>query len=183
MDFPRQFSVAALFSVMAVAFAGCGGGPAATPAGSSATSTVEPAHNHPEHGPHGGDLVELGDEEYHAEIVHEADGTLSVYILDGAATNMVPIDAAEISLNVVHDGEAEQFALAAMPLESDAAGQSSRFVSADAHAGEELDHEGAQAKLAVTINGTSYQGSVEHDHAHGDHSHGDHAHDGGDHQH
>lgn len=178
MDYPRQFSVAALLSAFALAVAGCGGGPAPTPAGSSATSSVEPAHNHPEHGPHGGDLVELGDEEYHAEIVHETDGKLSVYILDGAATNMVPIDATEISLNVVHDGEAEQIALAAMPQESDAAGQSSRFVSADEHAGEDLDHEGTEAKLAVTINGTSYQGAVEHDHAHGDHSHG-----GGDHQH
>ena len=27
-------------------------------------------HAHPSHGPHGGDLIELGNEEYHAELVH-----------------------------------------------------------------------------------------------------------------
>lgn len=27
-------------------------------------------HAHPTHGPHGGDLIELGNEEYHAELVH-----------------------------------------------------------------------------------------------------------------
>lgn len=27
-------------------------------------------HSHPTHGPHGGDLIELGNEEYHAELVH-----------------------------------------------------------------------------------------------------------------
>lgn len=28
------------------------------------------SHAHPTHGPHGGDLIELGNEEYHAELVH-----------------------------------------------------------------------------------------------------------------
>ena len=30
----------------------------------------EDGHAHPTHGPHGGDLIELGNEEYHAELVH-----------------------------------------------------------------------------------------------------------------
>lgn len=30
----------------------------------------EDAHAHPSEGPHGGDLIELGNEEYHAELIH-----------------------------------------------------------------------------------------------------------------
>lgn len=33
----------------------------------------EHAHAHPSEGPHGGDLIELGNEEYHAELVHPHD--------------------------------------------------------------------------------------------------------------
>lgn len=33
----------------------------------------EHAHAHPTEGPHGGDLIELGNEEYHAELVHSHD--------------------------------------------------------------------------------------------------------------
>jgi len=161
-----------LFAVALLAFTGCGGAPAPAPA--PTTTTEEHAHEHPDHGPHDGDLVELGNEEYHAEIVHEAEGKLSVYILDSSAKNLVPIDATEITLNIVHDGSPEQHALAAAPTETDPAGKSSKFVSADAHAGEDLDLEGAQAKLAVTINGTAYQGAVAHNHA--GHEHSDHKH-------
>jgi hypothetical protein len=163
-----------LFSVALLAFTGCGGAPAPAPA--PTPTTEEHAHEHPDHGPHDGDLVGLGNEEYHAEIVHEAEGKLSVYILDSSAKNLVPIDATEITLNIVHDGSPEQHALAAAPAETDPAGKSSRFVSGDAHAGEDLDTEGVQAKLAVTINGTAYQGAIEHDHNHAGHDHGDHKH-------
>jgi hypothetical protein len=164
----------ALFAIGLLTFSGCGGGaPAEIPA--PAPPEHEHAHEHADHGPHGGDLVELGSEEYHAEIVHEADEKLSIYILDGSAKNLVPIDATEITLNIVHDGSPEQHALAAAPTETDPAGKSSRFVSADAHAGEDLDIEGVQAKLAVTINGTAYQGAVAHDHDH-DHAGHDHKH-------
>lgn len=158
-----------LFAVALLAFTGCGGG--AAPAPAPTPTTEEHAHEHPDHGPHDGDLVELGNEEYHAEVVHEADEKLSVYILDSSAKNLVPIDATEITLNIVHDGSPEQHALAAAPVETDPAGKSSRFVSADAHAGEDLDIEGAQAKLAVTINGTAYQGALAHNHDHAGHDH------------
>lgn len=180
-------AVLALLATLGLSIAGCGGGPAATepPEDSTASPSDAHAHEHPDHGPRGGDLVELGNEEYHAEVIHESDGKLSVYILDAAAKVDVPIEATEIMLNVVHDGAPEQFKLAASPVDSDPDGQSSRFVSIDEHAGADLDHDGTQAKLAVTINGTSYQGAIEHDHghSHGDHDHGEHKHDDGDHEH
>jgi hypothetical protein len=173
LSFHRPATV--LLGILAVGVAGCGGASTAVPTKSSG-ETAEHAHEHADHGPHDGDLVELGNDEYHAEIVHEADGKVSVYILDSSAKSAVPIDAAEVTLNIVHDGTPEQISLAAAPMDTDPAGQSSRFVTADAHASEDLDHEGVAAKLAVTINGTSYQGAIEHDHDHAGHDHGDHQH-------
>lgn len=51
-----------------------------------------------------GDLVELGNEEFHAEVVHGEAGSVTVYILDSAAKVTVPIDATELTINVSHDG-------------------------------------------------------------------------------
>jgi hypothetical protein len=62
-------------------------------------------HAHPNEGPHHGDLVELGNEEYHAEVVHGEAGSVTVYILDSAAKVAVPIEAAELMINISHDGE------------------------------------------------------------------------------
>ncbi|HQZ69109.1 MAG TPA: hypothetical protein PLY87_28675, partial [Planctomycetaceae bacterium] len=57
-------------------------------------------HAHPSEGPHHGDLVELGNEEFHAEVVHGEAGSVTVYILDSAAKVAVPIDATELTINV-----------------------------------------------------------------------------------
>ena len=126
-------------------------------------------HSHPSEGPHDGDLIELGNEEYHAELLHDEDaGTVTIYILDGGATKQVPIDASEITINAKHDGRPEQFSLAASPDESDPQGQSSRFVSNDKELAEHLDEEGADPRLVLTINGKSYRGDISHDHDHAD---------------
>jgi len=122
-------------------------------------------HAHPTEGPHHGDLVELGNEEYHAEILHDADaGTITIYVLDGAATEQVPIDATEVMINATHDGKPEQFKLAASPDTNDPQGKSSRFVSNDEELAHHLDEEDAEPRLVLTINGKSYRGVITHDH-------------------
>ncbi|MBL8851502.1 MAG: hypothetical protein JNG89_17595 [Planctomycetaceae bacterium] len=155
----------ALLGIFLFTLSGCGGGPA--PA-STVTSQAghDHEHAHADHGPHGGDLIELGSDEYHAEVVHQDGGKLGVYILDGAAAVAVPIDAGEITLNVVVDGQPAQYPLTASPTETDAAGKASLFVSADGQAHNALHREGATAKLVLTINGRSYQGAVMHSHSH-----------------
>jgi hypothetical protein len=136
-------------------------------------------HEHPSEGPHGGQLVELGNEQYHAEIVHDhSAGTVTVYLLDAAAEKPVPIDARELTINLKHGGRPEQFKLTASPDADDRPGRSSRFVSEDRELGEDLDSEGADPRLAVTIEGKPYTASIEHDHDHDDgddhdHGHGD----------
>ena len=88
--------------------------PAVPPAPAEPTAKTPAEHAHPDEGPHGGSLVELGDEKYHAELLHDDDkGTVTIYLLDGAAKNAVLTDAKEITFNVKHAKEAEQFQLAA----------------------------------------------------------------------
>ncbi len=125
------------------------------------------AHGHASHGPHHGDLIELGNEEFHAEIVHdEIAGTVTIYVLNGEATEQVPIDATEVTINATHDGSPEQFQLMASADTNDPEGKSSRFVSNDPDLASRLDEEGADARLVLTINGNSYRGAVAHDHDH-----------------
>ena len=158
----------ALLSMALFIISGCGGGAPATTVSSYAENEHDHAHGHEhaDHGPHGGDLIELGSDEYHAEVVHQEGGKLGVYILDGKAVATVAIDAGEITLNVVVDGKPAQYPLIASPTEADAAGKSSLFVSADDEAHAALHREGVAAKLVLTINGRSYQGAVTHSHSH-----------------
>lgn len=165
-------SVACLIIAAAVTLSGCGKGHSGgQPSQSAATGE---SHEHPTEGPHHGSLIELGNEEYHAELLHdEQAGTITVYILDSAGKQAVPVDAKELTINLSHDGQAEQFSLAASPETGDPPGQSSRFVSSDAELAEELDHEGVQAQLVVSVSGKQFRGVIEHDH--------DHDHEGHDH--
>ncbi|MEZ6087100.1 MAG: hypothetical protein R3C05_03520 [Pirellulaceae bacterium] len=138
----------------------------ATVDGSSASHDHdEGEHLHPTEGPHGGELIELGNEEYHAELVHnEAEGSVTLYVLDGAAKVPVAIDAIEVTINAKHQGEPVQFKLAANAETDDPTGKSSRFVSTDAQLGDVLDEEGADARLVLKINEKSYRGQVAHRH-------------------
>jgi hypothetical protein len=159
-----------------LALAGCGGqssGPSGSIAGVETGAPSGGAdHAHGAEGPHGGSLIELGNEEYHAEMVHdEQAGTITIYVLDSAAKTGVPIEATEVVINLKHEGRGEQFKLAASTESTDPAGQSSRFVSSDAELAADLDHEDAEAELVVMIQGKPYRGAIEHHHGHDEHDH------------
>lgn len=126
---------------------------------------------HPTEGPHHGSLIELGDEEYHGELIHDEKAeTVTIYILDKAAKSAVPIEATEVTINLKHDGKPEQFKLQASPTDQDPEGKSSRFVSSDKELAHHLDHKDSGAQLVVTIASKQYRGAVAHDHDH-DHKH------------
>ncbi|XZE33837.1 hypothetical protein SH501x_004646 [Pirellulaceae bacterium SH501] len=171
----HQYLIAALLSMCGLL--GCNPKDSSSESGSSASLTMDappPAtvdvHSHPTEGPHHGTLIELGKEEYHAELVHD-DKMVTIYILDSAAKTAVPIDSLELVINLVHDGKPEQFKLAASPDAGDPSGKSSRFALQDAELIEELEHAHAAAKLSVLIGGKSYRGDIKHDHAGHDHAH------------
>ena len=121
-------------------------------------------HAHPSEGPHHGDLVELGNEEFHAEVVHGDAGSVTVYILDSSAKTAVPIDATELAINISHDGNAEQFKLPAEREATDPEGKSSRFSIKDEELAKDLDDHDASAKLVVMIDGKSFSGQIKHEH-------------------
>jgi hypothetical protein len=124
-------------------------------------------HNHPEHGPHKGSLIELGNEEYHAELLHPGhgdDSAVTIYVLDGSAKKQVPIDAKTVAINIQHDGKPEQFALEASPDESDPEGQSSRFSSKDPELLKHFGEDHVHGRLVLKINDKSYSGELAHEH-------------------
>jgi len=124
-------------------------------------------HGHPSHGPHGGVLIELGNDEYHGELVHDEEaGTVTINVLDGSATQTLPIEASKVKINVVADGQPAQYSLAASPEESDPEGLSSRFVSSDEKLVGQLHEDGTVGTLVLTIKGKSYRGELAHDHDH-----------------
>jgi len=140
---------------------------AATPA-PAAPAAAAHAHAHPAEGPHHGTLIELGREDYHAELVHDQKAdTVTIYILDAAATAAVPIATAPLTLNVRAGGTAQQFPLAAKPQSTDPVGTSSAFTTGDKRVGQALHAKGATGHLNVEIAGKRYVGRVGgHSHAH-----------------
>jgi hypothetical protein len=125
-------------------------------------------HDHPEEGPHHGSLIELGKEEYHAELVHDDTAhKVTIYLLDGAAKKAVAIADKEIGVNLVIAGKPQQFKLPAAPQTEDAAGSSSRFELTSKEFCEALDDEKTTGRLNLSIAGKPYAGEI----THGGHDH------------
>ena len=163
--FSRFFIAGSLLSLAV----GCTNQPANAPtadkAGSPAVEADAHAHDHPSVGPHDGSLVELGNHEYHIEVTHDAT-SVTLYVLDGHAKQVVPIDTSEVTINLMQAGAPKQFTLPANPDSSDPAGESSRFTLADADLVALLDDHDAAPSVSLTIDGTPYTGKIEHDHDH-----------------
>lgn len=138
--------------------------PAAKPA------VKDDGHSHAK-GPHKGALIELGEEEYHGEIVlDEKAESVTIYLLGSNAKDAVPIEATDVVINLKHGDKPEQFKLKASPLKTDPKGKSSRFAVKDHELIHDLRAANAQPRLRVKIAGKSFVGKIEvgddHDHDH-----------------
>lgn len=93
----RPISVPLFILAVTVAVPGLPGCKVRQPSPKPGTKAM---HAHPDHGPHGGTLIEWGDEEYHGEFtVDHARKETVVYILDGSATkapDLKPEDLTEL---------------------------------------------------------------------------------------
>jgi hypothetical protein len=152
------FTIAAL-----IALPGCGDPESKEDEDNNEDQTAEDDHDHPTHGPHDGDLIELGDEEYHAEIVR-SDTAVTVYLLDGAAKMGPTIEGESINLNLSHHGDAKQYALAGVA-DVDAPGKFAEFTSSD----EEMlaivkEDNHLDISVSIEINGTNFRGTLAHSH-------------------
>lgn len=134
--------------------------------------TLTDSSGHPEHGPHGGELVELGKETFHIEMVHDA-GTVVMYVLDGSATEPVAIEAQKLIVSLKHEGEVKSFDLTADSQPEDEANKSSRFSSTSTEMVQWLEA-GAEGAVILQIEGKSFTGKISHDHHDGSQQHHDH---------
>ena len=134
-----------------------------------------PDHGHGDKGPHGGGIVELGDEEYHAEIVVDHDTkSLAVFVLGKDAKTAEQVAAGEIS--ITPEGK-ESLALKAAPQKGDGDGKASKFQIVDeALVHELLDAGFLHGELRITIGEKPYLGHIDYHldaSSHDDHDHGE----------
>ncbi len=145
-----------------------GAQPPTTPAASPSAG-----HAHAEHGPHGGELLEVGKEEYHVElIIDEIKKQLVVYLLDGKAKGFVAIDAPYLAVNLKIAGRPVQIKLLPMSQEIDQKGFSSRYGLVSLQLVDALHHQHSEARLALRIGKKAYTVKMEHHHDHAGHKHG-----------
>jgi hypothetical protein len=125
-------------------------------------------HGHEDTGPHGGHIVEIGEEQLHAEWTHD-DGEVVVYLLDSSAKSDVTISAATISITTKIGENETTYELPAVAPEN---GQSSRFALSDPSMVEALKAvgPGVEATIVVHVDGKPLTGEFEH-HEHGGHKH------------
>ncbi len=122
------------------------------------------ASGHAEHGPHGGELIELGDHVAHLEVVHDDDsGTITLYSLD-ADLKPTTLSKAPV-LNFVAGSGPKQ--VTATPK----GGSKSEWVFSDPA----LKGEPEGARLRVVLNGVTYAPDLPHHHE-GDDPHAGHDH-------
>lgn len=138
----------------------------------SVTSTSS-SHVHAEHGPHGGEILEVGKDEYHMElIIDEAKKQVVVYLLDGKMKDFVAIDAAFLAANLKIAGKPVQIKILPIPQEIDQKGFSSRYGLVSPPLVDALHREHSDARLALRIGKKAYTVKLEHHHDHAAHKHG-----------
>ncbi len=140
---------------------GCGASTPAPPVPTSdhspsekkaAPGTADEAHGH-KPGAHGGTLVSLGRDSYHAEAVFERGGTVRLYLLGKDEARIQEVEAQELSAYVMPDGatEADKTTFRSEPQPGDAKGKTSQFVAA-------LPKDLVGKKVQVTINNINVNG-------------------------
>lgn len=163
---PRYVGSFLMLSALAV-LTGCGG--EANHSGDKAAHREGHVHKegeagHGEKGPHNGQLIELGKEEYHAEFLHDdAAHKITFYVLDGGATKAVPIAEKELTVNLLVADKPTQFKIPATPQDQDPTGQASRFELVNETLCEALDDPKSKARLNLTIAGKPFSGEMAHD--------------------
>ena len=148
-----SFRGVALGTMLALLATGCD--PAVKPGGTGKPPASTAAGAHPSAGPHGGPLVEWGEEEYHIEFtVDRKTQEATAYLLDDTARKAKPIAAKFITLTLKKPSTAT-ITLDSKPDTGDPAGKSSRFTGKHADLGKEGKFEGT---ISGEAEGKPYSG-------------------------
>ena len=167
--------VLALSVAASLGLAGCTPSePAGRPfdAGDNVTNTT-PEAPHPEHGPNGGHIVELGEEEFHAEVAVDKDRKLIVWLLDESMKAAKPVENGTVQILTKVDAKDVMLDLVAAPLEGETDGKCSRFeLAADKLPGAVMDIEGLTGELMLKVGDKKLQNSLTGGHeGHEGHAH------------
>jgi hypothetical protein len=161
-----------LSAATAVQLAGCGGGEETRTFSEADNVTHADEHAHA-HGPHDGHIVELGGDDYHAEITLDpASRKLTAYLLGSDLKTPLPTDAPSVSVRLKVGEETQELTLSPQPQMGDGEGKASQFTMTEGTLPESIkDAEGLAGEVVVTIGGTQYRGPITHDHEGHDHAH------------
>lgn len=164
----KPFSVLLACSALVYWATGCGQTPAPITAPQPQAAAEDPGHDHVHGaGPHGGTLTDWGGGAYHVEFTVDHDKKeATVYILGSDEKTPVPIKAQTIHLTI-NDPLAE-LDLAAMPLEGEPEGTSSRFVGTHETIGIVKEFAGT---ISGEVEGTPYTGDFKEEPHGADHKH------------
>jgi hypothetical protein len=132
-------------------------------------------HTHYGAGPHGGSLIELGGDDYHAELVLDHDAhAIRIFLLKSDAKTPLLTKSPEATLTLDKD---QKLSLKAKPLEGEIDGQSSRFELVDDDFVHKLLDSGfLHGDLSIQIGEKPFQSHLDIHFEHGD-SKPDHKHD------
>lgn len=132
---------------------------------------------HEAHGPHNGELLEVGKEEYHVELcVNDEKKQVVVFLLDSKVKSYVALTVPFVAVNAKVKGKPVQFKLKAMPQKDDKPGTASAFGLEGADLVDAIHDESSEAKLALKIADKAYTVKLKHDHDHAGHDHEGHDH-------
>ena len=135
------------------------------------SNTAPPEHAHV-HGPNGGHIIELGKEEFHAEVAMDTTRKLTVYLLDEAVKAAKPVENGTMQIVTKVDAKDVTLDLVAAPLEGEADGKCSRFeLAADKVPGAIMDIEGLTGDLTLKFGDKTLKTSLTEEHDHEGHAH------------
>jgi hypothetical protein len=177
----RKFWICALIAIAVGISGGCDSG-AGKPSGGTGKATKKDDHGHDHdhdhdhdhahaaQGPHKGHIIELGEEEYHAEWTHDDEsGLVAIYILDKEMKKEVAIESKQVEIKTkIGDAEKMYQLDAEYPAEGDM-NKTAKFVLEDKSLITALlaaGKEGATATLNVEIEGKKFSAAIDHDAEH-----------------
>ena len=100
---------------------------------------------------HGGTVVSVGTDSYHAQVVFEKDGQLKLYTLGKDESKSISVETQTLKAHVKHDEKSHEMELKAEPQKDDAKGKTSLFVG-------KLPAALIGKKVTVTIPGLTVEG-------------------------
>ena len=116
--------------------------------------------------------VEIGKEEFHAElVVNESKKQMVIYLLDKDAKSFIAIEAPFLAANFMLAGKPVQVQLKSIPQDFDQNGMSSCFGAVSPELIDALHAAKSDPKLAVRIRNKSYVTKIIHKHDHSGHNH------------